>query len=274
VWSVEKAALYGKLRRVKKSVPDFPLIPQIYYSHPSCGSFPPDFPCVVKVGSSSQGVGKAKVSEMDQWKDSLSLLAMTTEYFVTEPFINWKKDVRVQKIGKNYRAIERVKMSDQSPWKANEGIGISENDVPVKDTWKKWLDAAAEELEMDICGMDLISDDKGNEFILELNSSSIGLPARHANEDTRYICDVVLEKLNEIYSNNTTTTSKTTSTSSTSSKSPKKTTEKKGKEKKICCACPDTKRERDECVLMHGEEGCKDFIEAHKACLRKEGFKV
>ncbi|KAF6259224.1 cytochrome C oxidase copper chaperone-domain-containing protein [Scenedesmus sp. NREL 46B-D3] len=46
--------------------------------------------------------------------------------------------------------------------------------------------------------------------------------------------------------------------------------------KKICCACPDTKRLRDECVATHGEENayCQALIEAHKACLRMEGFNV
>eukprot|EP00884_Botryococcus_braunii_P009053 jgi/Botrbrau1/18149/Bobra.53_1s0020.1 len=46
--------------------------------------------------------------------------------------------------------------------------------------------------------------------------------------------------------------------------------------KKICCACPDTKRARDECVTLHGPESdnCIALIEAHKDCLRSEGFKV
>ena len=43
---------------------------------------------------------------------------------------------------------------------------------------------------------------------------------------------------------------------------------------KICCACPDTRKLRDECVVEHGEEQCADKIEAHKICLRAEGFKV
>ena len=43
---------------------------------------------------------------------------------------------------------------------------------------------------------------------------------------------------------------------------------------KICCACPDTRKDRDECILHHGEEGCKEMIEAHKLCLRAEGFNV
>ncbi|KAL6633385.1 hypothetical protein ACP70R_026056 [Stipagrostis hirtigluma subsp. patula] len=44
--------------------------------------------------------------------------------------------------------------------------------------------------------------------------------------------------------------------------------------KKICCACPDTKRLRDECIVEHGESACAKWIEAHKRCLRAEGFKV
>ncbi|KAJ1429619.1 putative cytochrome c oxidase copper chaperone [Ochromonadaceae sp. CCMP2298] len=44
--------------------------------------------------------------------------------------------------------------------------------------------------------------------------------------------------------------------------------------KKICCSCPDTKVPRDECIVTNGEENCKDLIEAHKACLRLEGFTV
>ena len=44
--------------------------------------------------------------------------------------------------------------------------------------------------------------------------------------------------------------------------------------KKMCCACPETKKDRDECVILNGEEACQSFIEAHKLCLRSEGFNV
>lgn len=51
------------------------------------------------------------------------------------------------------------------------------------------------------------------------------------------------------------------------------TTNEKPK-KRICCACPDTKKARDECIVLNGEDACKQLIEAHKSCLRKEGFNV
>ncbi|XP_059301188.1 cytochrome c oxidase copper chaperone 2-like [Lycium ferocissimum] len=44
--------------------------------------------------------------------------------------------------------------------------------------------------------------------------------------------------------------------------------------KKICCACPETKKLRDECIVEHGEPACEKWIEAHRKCLRAEGFKV
>ena len=46
------------------------------------------------------------------------------------------------------------------------------------------------------------------------------------------------------------------------------------KPKKICCACPDTRKLRDECMVHNGEEKCAVTIEAHKKCLRSEGFDV
>ncbi|XP_074290441.1 uncharacterized protein LOC141617157 [Silene latifolia] len=54
-----------------------------------------------------------------------------------------------------------------------------------------------------------------------------------------------------------------------------KTSEQNEKpKKKICCACPDTKKLRDECIVEHGEDACSKLIEAHKQCLRAEGFNV
>ncbi|KAI8911715.1 cytochrome c oxidase copper chaperone [Gorgonomyces haynaldii] len=43
---------------------------------------------------------------------------------------------------------------------------------------------------------------------------------------------------------------------------------------KPCCACPETRKPRDDCVFEKGEEACKDLIEAHQECMRKMGFKI
>jgi len=43
---------------------------------------------------------------------------------------------------------------------------------------------------------------------------------------------------------------------------------------KACCACPETKKARDACIIEKGEEHCGDLIEAHKQCMREMGFKI
>ncbi|VDP92554.1 unnamed protein product [Echinostoma caproni] len=47
-----------------------------------------------------------------------------------------------------------------------------------------------------------------------------------------------------------------------------------GKPLKPCCACPDTRLIRDQCIMQYGEDNCLDYIEAHKECLRRLGFRV
>ncbi|EDO41504.1 predicted protein [Nematostella vectensis] len=52
--------------------------------------------------------------------------------------------------------------------------------------------------------------------------------------------------------------------------------EKPGEKKKLkaCCACPVTKKARDACIVEHGEEKCSYLIEAHKQCMRDQGFNI
>ncbi|KAJ3022823.1 hypothetical protein HKX48_005156 [Thoreauomyces humboldtii] len=43
---------------------------------------------------------------------------------------------------------------------------------------------------------------------------------------------------------------------------------------KPCCACPETRKVRDECVINNGEEKCADLIKAHQDCMRAQGFNI
>jgi len=47
-----------------------------------------------------------------------------------------------------------------------------------------------------------------------------------------------------------------------------------GEKLKPCCACPETRKPRDECIAEKGEENCRDLIDAHLSCMRALGFKV
>jgi len=44
--------------------------------------------------------------------------------------------------------------------------------------------------------------------------------------------------------------------------------------KKICCSCPKTKKARDFCMIVNGQDNCLELIQAHKLCLRSEGFQI
>ena len=68
-------------------------------------------------------------------------------------------------------------------------------------------------------------------------------------------------------------------TKKTSKKTSKKVSKKSNvskKEKKLlpCCACPDTRKLRDECIFEKGEENCTKLIEDHRFCLKEKGFIV
>ncbi|BGP22540.1 cytochromec oxidase copper chaperone [Rhodotorula toruloides] len=52
---------------------------------------------------------------------------------------------------------------------------------------------------------------------------------------------------------------------------------------KPCCACPETKKARDDCFLLHGsnadsssdsQDKCREIVAQHRACMRKLGFNV
>ena len=42
---------------------------------------------------------------------------------------------------------------------------------------------------------------------------------------------------------------------------------------KPCCACPETKKARDECLLFADSvEACQDLVEKHRICMASYGF--
>ncbi|KAK9898922.1 hypothetical protein P389DRAFT_188291 [Cystobasidium minutum MCA 4210] len=64
---------------------------------------------------------------------------------------------------------------------------------------------------------------------------------------------------------------------------PKLVSEKNPQGIKPCCACPETKKLRDDCFLKYGsnidedsesKEKCKSIVEKHRECMRGFGFNV
>lgn len=41
---------------------------------------------------------------------------------------------------------------------------------------------------------------------------------------------------------------------------------------KPCCACPETRKQRDDCLFKFDEIKCKELMQKHIECMKKEGF--
>ncbi len=62
------------------------------------------FPCIVKVGHAQQGLGKIKVENAIDFQDLASIVSIGDSYSTSEPYIQTKCDIQIQKIGQTYKA--------------------------------------------------------------------------------------------------------------------------------------------------------------------------
>lgn len=197
---LEKPWVFSHLLKIQRKLGKevFPLIPQAYYpNHKEMLITPNRFPAVVKVGHANSGYGKVCVQNHRGFQDISSIVAVAETYATTEPFIEGTYDIRIQKIGENYRVFKRKSLSDN--WKTNMGSAVVE-EIPITERYKLWADECSKMFGgLDILCVEAIQTKLGEEYVIEVNDTGMKLFSETREEDIQRIADLVIQRLKEKY---------------------------------------------------------------------------
>lgn len=210
----ERAIMFSKLLQLRHQNPQlFSLVPQDYFSdYDMLHDSPPEFPCVLKVGSAHAGYSKAAFrgnTAQESYDDFLSLVGVLDMYSTREQFVPNKGDVRIQRIA-NYeylrgdtnapQATYRIFRKRGTGWKGNRnatGFLDPKSDPHLEKLADKCATVCGG---LDILALDLVEHEDGSMTILELNDTACGLGPGHIKlEDQTFIACLAIVRLEQHY---------------------------------------------------------------------------
>ncbi|XP_021964581.1 synapsin [Folsomia candida] len=173
---------------------NFPIIEQNFYPNFNLmGGFVPRLPCVLKIGHAHGGLGKIRVPTTNDYADASSVVAVTGTYCTSEPYVEARCDVHIQKIGNQYKAFMRKGIVGH--WKSSGGSTMLEQ-IPVTEKYRMWVDNVATLFGgLDVCALEVLVGKDGKEWIIEVNDSALSLMGETQEEDRRHIAELVLSRM-------------------------------------------------------------------------------
>jgi|GEM_PF-719249 len=128
------------------------------------------YPIIFKNTNKGKGVGVYKFDSKDQLTTKikeLESLGKKASGFLIQQLINYKHDLRVLVVGDSIFTMERI--PKQGEFRANFSLGGSVKPFSLNEEIKQFAIKAIRAVGLNIAGVDVLIDDQGTNYILEVN---------------------------------------------------------------------------------------------------------